>query len=57
MGSRDRRFALPLKKKGFSGIRRHYFGGNPSLRSKKGIVSPCTTMEKATTPKVTTTIS
>jgi hypothetical protein len=57
MDSRDRRFALPLKKEGFSGIQRRYFDGNPSLCSKKGIVSPCTTMEKATTPKVTTTIS
>jgi hypothetical protein len=36
---------------------RFYFGKKPSRRRNSGIVKPCTIMEKATTPKVTTTIS
>jgi hypothetical protein len=37
--------------------RAFYFRKKPNRRSNNGIVSPCTTMEKATTPNVTTTIS
>jgi hypothetical protein len=42
----------------FKTINHHFFRGrNSSLRSSSGIVSPCTTTEKTTTPNVTIRIS